>query len=187
MRHGHQEKGPNFLQASVGFGGSCLPKDLQTLVTQFEELGAKAEILSAVSRVNRSQPTRLIELAKRRLGSLEGKRIAVLGLAFKPGVDDIRNSPALEVIYQLLQVKAQVKAYDPRAMSKAKQIFAQRIEYGMSAAQTISDSDCILILTEWEEFRNEDLYRGKVVIDGRRALDPQRAKQQCSHYEGLYW
>ena len=179
--------GDKFLNAGIGYGGSCLPKDIEALIYSFEQLDVNSELIGAVSRVNKAQPSKILTIANRRLGGLSGKTIAVLGLAFKPDVEDIRHSPAIEIIGQLLQEGAHVRAYDPKAIPNTQQIFGQRIQYGQSIAETIHNCDCILLLTEWEEFGNEQLYHGKVVIDGRRALNPHKAQQVCSYYEGVCW
>lgn len=185
---GHDPRiGRSFLNAGIGFGGSCLPKDLEALLHKYEKMGGKPAILSAVHQVNRAQPLRMIEIVIRKLGELRDKKIAVLGLAFKPDTDDIRHAPAVEVIHQLLLQGAQVKAYDPKAMPKMQETSPQGLEYGDSAKDTIEGCDCVLILTEWDEFKDESIYTGKIVIDGRRALDPERAKSICQCYEGVCW
>jgi len=185
---GHDPRiGRSFLNAGIGFGGSCLPKDLEALLHKYEKMGGKPAILSAVHQVNRAQPLRMIEIVIRKLGELRDKKIAVLGLAFKPDTDDIRHAPAVEVIHQLLLQGAQVKAYDPKAMPKMQETFPQGLEYGDSAKDTVEGCDCVLILTEWDEFKDESIYTGKIVIDGRRALDPERAKSICQCYEGVCW
>jgi len=177
----------SFLNAGIGFGGSCLPKDLEMLLSKYEKMGETAAILNAVSQVNKAQPLKMVEITQRRLGELVNKKIAVLGLAFKPNTDDIRHAPAVEIVHQLLQHGAQVKVYDPKAMPKAQEVFSQRIQYGNSVQDTIEECDCILILTEWNEFKDESTYAGKMVIDGRRTLDPEKAKRVCRYYEGICW
>jgi len=185
---GHDPRiGRSFLNAGIGFGGSCLPKDLEALLHKYEKMGGKPAILSAVHQVNRAQPLRMIEIVIRKLGELRDKKIAVLGLAFKPDTDDIRHAPAVEVIHQLLLQGAQVKAYDPKAMPKMQETSPQGLEYGDSAKDTVEGCDCVLILTEWDEFKDESIYSGKLVIDGRRVLDPERAKSICHCYEGVCW
>ena len=179
--------GKEFLRAGIGYGGSCLPKDVEALIYRAIQLDMKPEMLGAVSRVNVAQPFKMLALTQRVLGALHGKKIAVLGLAFKPGVEDTRDSPALEIIDELLMSKALVKVYDPKAMPNTKNVLGHLVEYGASVADTIADCDCVLIVTEWDEFKDESLYKDKVVIDGRRALDPQKARQCCSHYEGICW
>ena len=179
--------GNKFLNAGIGFGGDCLPKDLQALIFRAEELGYKAELLQSVLRVNREQPLRLVEIARKRLGSLENKVITILGLGFKPDTNDVRHAPALKIIPQLLQEGATVKAYDPKAIPNAKRVLYDGIEFCKSSSDAIADSDCILIITDWDEFKDENLYAGRIVIDGRRTLDPEKAGQLCQYYEGVCW
>jgi len=179
--------GRAFLNAGIGFGGSCLPKDLEALLRKYRETGEKAPLLSAVYNTNKSQPLRMVEVARARLGDLKGKRIGVLGLAFKPHTDDIRNAPAVEVIRQLLAQEARVVVYDPKAMPRVRELFHEQVEYEDSVAGAIAECDCILIVTEWSEFKDENLFAGKVVIDGRRALDPDKASLVCQSYDGVCW
>jgi UDPglucose 6-dehydrogenase len=185
---GHDPRiGNTFLDAGIGFGGSCLPKDVNALIHRGRETGYQAVLLESILRINREQPLRLVEVVRQRLGDLKNKVIAVLGLAFKPKTDDIREASTLSVISQLLADGATVKVYDPLAMSNAKQIIPSYVIFCDSTLDAIADSDCIIITTEWDEFRDESLYAGKVVIDGRRALDPEKARQVCQHYEGVCW
>lgn len=178
--------GDKFLNAGIGFGGSCLPKDSEALICQARELNYEAKLLQAVSEVNKEQPLRLIEIARKRLGSLENRVVAVLGLAFKPDTDDIRQAPALTIIGQLLMERAAVKVYDPKVMPKAEQIFSDGVEFCNSASDATAEADCVLIATEWDEFKDESLYTGKLVIDGRRTLNPEKARRLCQ-YEGVCW
>lgn len=179
--------GNKFLNAGIGFGGDCLPKDLETLIFKAEELDYKAEMLQSVLKVNREQALRLVEITRKRLGSLENKVITVLGLGFKPDTNDVRNAPALKIIPQLLQEGATVKVYDPQAMPSAKRVLYDGIEFCNSAADAITGADCILIVTDWDEFKDEKMYTGRIVIDGRRTLNPERARQLCQYYEGVCW
>jgi len=178
--------GKRYLDAGVGFGGSCLPKDLEALLHKYESVGERSPLLAAVYEVNRCQPQRLVEIAQTKLGNLMGRRITVLGLAFKPQTDDIRHAPALEVIALLLRNESLVTVYDPRAMSAVRHYYPD-IVYANSAHEAVDGSDCVMIVTDWPEFKNERLYRGKLVIDGRRSLDPEKAKVACSCYEGVCW
>lgn len=179
--------GDRFLKAGIGFGGSCLPKDLRALVrASTSKLGYSAPLLRAVLEVNETQAIKMVEIAEEKLGDLGGKRVCVLGLAFKPNTDDMREAPSIRVIEALLKKGASVKAYDPRAMESARAVIPPGVEYCSDATQAISDSDCVLILTEWDEFKDEEMYEGKTVIDGRRALDPRRANAVCD-YHGVCW
>jgi UDPglucose 6-dehydrogenase len=180
--------GRSFLNAGVGFGGSCLPKDLETLIHKYQEKGMPSPLLHAVHQVNKRQPQRLVAIVQSQLGDLRGKTLAVLGLAFKPNTDDVRHAPSLEVIDRLLAEGASVVAYDPKAMpATQREVQHERLSYGSSVIDCVSKCGCILILTEWDEFRDEGLYTGKIVIDGRRALDPVKAALVCQHYEGVCW
>jgi len=179
--------GDKFLSAGIGFGGSCLPKDLRALVSASStKLGYPAPLLRAVLDVNETQGLKIVEIAERKLGDLDGKKFAVLGLAFKPNTDDVRDAPALRVVRVLLEKGASVKAYDPEAMENAKAVLPPGVEFCNSAGEAIAESDCVLIMTEWDEFRDESLYKGRIVIDGRRALDPRKAKALCD-YQGVCW
>ena len=184
---GHDPRiGNDFLDAGIGFGGDCLSKDLEALICQAGEINYDAGLLRSVLKVNKEQRLRLIEIATKRMGSLRNKVVAVLGLAFKPNTGDIRHAPALDMITQLLTDGATLKVYDPKAMPSAKQVLSDRIEFCKSAPQAIAGSDCVLIATDWDEFKDESMYVGKLVIDGRRTLNPEKAKGLCQ-YEGVCW
>jgi UDPglucose 6-dehydrogenase len=164
-----------FLDAGAGFGGSCFPKDVKAIVAKAKEIGVEPELLKATLEVNELQPLRLVEMAKDALGRLNGKNIAVLGLAFKPGTDDMREAVSIKVVNALLEEGAKVRAYDPQASETAAAIFGDKITYADSAEKALSKADACLIVTEWPEFNNASLYthmRNKVIIDGRRVLDP---------------
>jgi len=164
-----------FLDAGAGFGGSCFPKDVRALVAKAKEIGVEPKMLKATLEVNDIQPYRLVALAREALGDLKGKRVAVLGLAFKPGTDDMREAPSIAVVDSLLKEGADVVAYDPEALARAKEIFEDRIAYGGSCKEALDQADACVIVTEWPEFSDPQVYRamnGKVVVDGRRVLDP---------------
>jgi UDPglucose 6-dehydrogenase len=185
---GHDHRiGNKFLNAGVGFGGSCLPKDVRALIVKANEANYEAELLQSVLKVNEKQPRRMIDTAREKLGGLEGKAITLLGLSFKPETDDTRETPALPVIHQLLAESARVKVYDPMVKSAVKLPGAEGVTFCRDAAEAIAGADCVMIITEWAEFRDESLYRGKLVIDGRRALDPEKARQICRCYDGIGW
>ena len=178
--------GRKFLNAGAGFGGSCLPKDIEELIDSAKKAGYEPRLLESVRDVNRDQPLSMVAMAEEIIGDLKGKTVAVLGLAFKPHTDDIRDAPSLKVIKLLAEKKARVLAYDPQAMQVAKGTITEVIEYCDSAAQAVDGADCVLVVTEWDEFKRESLYNGKVVIDGRRVLDPARAGKICD-YHGICW
>ena len=170
--------GSKFLNAGIGFGGSCLPKDLRALIGSSEQMGYNPRILQEVLDFNDKQALRLIELLKRHL-TPKGASIGLLGLSFKPGTNDVRDSSAIKIAQALLHEGAVVKAYDPLATENFKRLFPQ-IEY--TSKEDILDCDAILIITEWEEFNNLD-YQGKIVIDGRRILKAKEARI----YDGVCW
>jgi len=178
--------GEHFLSAGIGFGGSCLPKDLKALVHSSRHLGYQPMVLESVLDVNKNQILNMLRMVEERLGNLEGKTICVLGLAFKPNTDDIRNAPALEVIRLLMEKGASVKAYDPLAMPNARSVLPEKVQYCRDAHETVNGCDCILVLTEWDEFKDESLYHEKMVFDGRRVLDPGEARTFCD-YHGICW
>lgn len=171
---------PKFFRSGLGFGGSCFPKDVNALIAHAQSKGIDPGILISVMDMNEEQPRRMIALLKKHLNP-RGRTIGVLGLAFKPDTDDIRESRAIPVINQLMQAGAMVKAYDPVAMVHFKKVFPG-ISYAASAGEVLV-SDAVLIVTEWKEFEALD-YRGKLVIDGRRV---EKARAEASVYEGMCW
>ncbi|ATD69824.1 MULTISPECIES: UDP-glucose dehydrogenase family protein [Gordonia] len=174
--------GRKFLNAGLGFGGGCLPKDIRAFMARAGELGA-AEALSflrEVDNVNMRRRTRMVELAREVCGgSLLGKRISILGAAFKPESDDVRDSPALNVAGQIQLQGASVTVYDPKAMDNSRKLFPT-LDYASSAEEACHSADAVLVLTEWKEFVSLDpirlgnVVRGKTVIDGRMCLEATR-------------
>jgi UDPglucose 6-dehydrogenase len=176
-----------FLDSGLGYGGSCFPKDLRAIIAKGRKEGLRMRLLDAAERINRDQPLRIVEMLKEKMPTLRGKTVAVLGLAFKPGTDDIREAPSLSIVPALLSAGASVKAYDPKAMGNFRREFP-KAEYSMSAGAAIEGADACIILTEWDEFKNlkdEDFNRmkGKVIIEGRKTLDPSKVKR----FEGVCW
>jgi len=171
---------PLFLNAGLGYGGSCFPKDVKALIAYSKSLGYDPKILNAVEEVNATQPLRAVELALEMLGGLKEKRIALLGLAFKPDTDDMREAVSIKIINELLEEGVYVVAYDPKAVRNAKEIFGNRIYYASSEIECIKGTDCCIIVTEWDEFKRlkpEDFIqnmRQACVIDGRRIYDPEK-------------
>jgi len=175
--------GPLFLNAGAGFGGSCFPKDISALISLAKELGENPLLLQSVLTINEQQPHRMVALLEEKVGSVKGKRISILGLAFKDNTDDIRDSRAIPVIQELLQKGAQVVAYDPLAISNMQQIFPT-IEYCTSARETLTGSEGCLVMTEWPEFsrldKEFDLMAHRIIIEGRRILS-------CKDIDGICW
>jgi UDPglucose 6-dehydrogenase len=171
---------PKFFRSGLGFGGSCFPKDVNALIAHATSQGITPRILNAVIATNDDQPGHMVALLKKHL-SPRGSTIGVLGLAFKPDTDDIRESRALPVITRLQKEGATVKCYDPVAMENFKKVCPD-ITYTATASEVL-DSDAVLIVTEWDEFSALD-YTGKLVIDGRRLT---KARKEAAVYEGLCW
>ena len=174
---------PHFLNAGAGFGGSCFPKDVSALIHLAKDAGEDPILLKSVVEVNERQPMRIIELLEKRMGNLTGKKVAVLGLAFKNDTDDARESRSIPVIAELIARGASVKAYDPKANSSMSKIYPA-IDYFESASDALNEADACLVMTEWPEFRKLDkefdLMRAKVIIDARKGLT-------CKDAEGICW
>ncbi|NKS19979.1 nucleotide sugar dehydrogenase [Rhodococcus hoagii] len=190
---GHDARiGRRFLNAGVGFGGGCLPKDIRAFMARAGELGVDQALtfLREVDNINMRRRTSMVELAREACGSLLGARVAVLGAAFKPDSDDVRDSPALNVAGQIQLQGATVNIYDPKAMDNSRALFPT-LNYAGSVREACEDADVVLVLTEWTEFRKlqpEDLaavVRKKVLIDGRNCLDPQVWRSAGWAYRGL--
>jgi UDPglucose 6-dehydrogenase len=170
--------GPRFLDAGLGWGGSCFPKDMKALIAFGEEHGCELELIRAAFEVNQTRPTRVLDFARTKLGSLKGKRAAVLGLSFKPDTDDIRDAVSIPIINQLSAEGASVVVYDPQAMKLAKALFGSRIAYADDAKSCLRNADLAVLVTEWMEFRTlrgqdfVSLMRSPIVFDGRRIYDP---------------
>ena len=169
--------GASFLFPGIGYGGSCFSKDVQALVRSARKSGYGFRILEAVEAVNRSQKRRLFEKMQEALGSLDGKRIAIWGLSFKPRTDDMREAPSITMIEALLEAGAKVMAYDPHAQRAARAIFGSRITLTGRSYDALKGADALGILTEWNEFREPDfsrmrsLMRAPVIFDGRNLFD----------------
>ncbi len=185
--------GSKFLQAGIGFGGGCLPKDIRAFMARSEELGAKQslEFLREIDSINQRARQRVIDLVRLEIGSdLKGKRIAVLGAAFKPDSDDVRDSPALDIAEQIAAAGAVVTVHDPKALGNAKRRSPQ-LTFVDNVETCVKDASCILHLTEWKEYRDLDpvaiLKRVKepVIIDGRNALDRELWEKSGWRFRGL--
>jgi UDPglucose 6-dehydrogenase len=169
-----------FLNAGAGFGGSCFPKDVKAIVNEGVNLGEGMSLLKSVLKINEEQPLKMIELLLKHLNP-ENKTIGVLGLAFKPGTDDIREAPSLIIIDKLLELNADVLVYDPKAINNVKKIYNHKIGYAKSALDLVNKSKAVLIVTDWDEFKKPEMYKGKIVIDGRRV------RTKAKTYEGICW
>ncbi len=178
--------GPHFLNSGAGFGGSCFPKDVKALIGKAHEIGYEPVLLRSVIEVNEKQPSRMVALLKNRLGTIRGKNIAVLGLAFKNDTDDIRESRSIPVIKELLDNGAKITAYDPMANENMKKLFGS-VEYHGCAEDALRGADACLVMTEWDAFRSLDkefdVMKNRIVIDGRHMLTLRKDVE----YIGLCW
>ena len=191
---GHDERiGPKFLGAGLGFGGGCLPKDIRAFMARAGELGADQALtfLREVDAINMRRRIRMVELARDVLGgSFLGKKVAVLGAAFKPDSDDCRDSPALSVAAQIKLQGADVVVTDPAAISNARRLWPE-LQFAATAQEACTRADAVLLLTEWKEYRDLDpaalgaLVRARTVLDGRNALDPVRWRAAGWTYRAL--
>ena len=181
--------GSKFLYPGCGYGGSCFPKDVKALIKTAEKNGYTMRVLKAVEEVNETQKGILFEkLVKLFNGDLNGKQIALWGLAFKPETDDMREAPALVLIEKLLNAGAKVKAYDPIAMTECRRRIGDKIEYASDMYDAVLDADALLLVTEWKEFRLpswgvlKKTMKQPVVIDGRNIYDRNELQEQGFHY-----
>jgi UDPglucose 6-dehydrogenase len=165
--------GRDFLDAGLGFGGSCFPKDVRALIQESERLQYSPTMLKAVLRVNDRQPLVAVEMARSALHTLKGRRIAILGCSFKPDTDDMREARSIIAIRRLLKLGARVILYDPKAMEVARKIFDRRVDYAHSPRECVTGVDCVIVVTEWDEFKRlapSDFahLKRRVIVDGRR-------------------
>src|SRR6266853_2022071 len=180
--------GRDFLNAGIGYGGSCFPKDIAAFIAISDQLGTPFTLLREVQRINEGQKARFLKTIRETLWVLREKRIAVWGLTFKPDTDDIRSSVAIELVEQILREGAHVVAYDPKGMHKARAIKAiADAEFASSALEAVTDAEALIIATDWNEFANVDLavlkdkMRTPIVFDGRNLLDPETMRQFGLH------
>lgn len=180
--------GPLFLDAGLGYGGSCFPKDVKALIAASKAFNYTPGLLESVESVNQIQPLRAVDKCREQLGTLEGKNIAILGLAFKPDTDDMREARVIPIINQLIAEGANVKAYDPVAISRAETIFGDKIRYAASVLDCLKNADCAILVTEWPEFKKltpEDFIQSMkqpMIIDGRRAYNPETFKNKMKYF-----
>ena len=173
-----------YIEAGCGFGGSCFPKDVKALIAHGRQFGQPMKLLSSVIEVNEDQPNRMLEMLAKHIPDLAGRRIAVLGLAFKPGTDDVRESPAIAIIEALLRCGASVQAFDPVAEAEMRRVFNDaRIEYRPTIESAVDAAEAVLLVTRWPEFETlpELLAPEVLLIDGRRML----ARDSVPRYEGI--
>ena len=174
---------PHFLNAGLGWGGSCFPKDLKAFIAYSKKVGYNPALIQTAYETNEDQIKITTQKVKKELGILRGKKIAILGLAFKPNTDDLREARSIRIINQLLKQGVKITAYDPMAMSNAEKILKEKIIYASSAIECLKNADCAIIVTEWEEFKKlkpKDFIqnmRNPILIDGRRFYNPEEYKK----------
>jgi len=178
-----------FLHAGVGYGGSCFPKDVKGLIQIAQENGMRFGILEEVEETNNAQKQSLLRKIQKLVGEdLHGKNIVLWGLAFKPHTDDVREAPALVIIKQLLDRGAIVRAFDPIAQHQAKRVLDDTIDYENDLEDSVKNADCLVIMTEWPEFKVVDLEKIKSkmnqanVVDGRNIFEPEEMKEKGFKY-----
>ncbi len=184
--------GAKFLYAGAGYGGSCFPKDLRAVINTAREAGMSLQVLTAVEAVNQKQKHHMAERLRNHFGGdLGGRKIAVWGLAFKPGTDDVREAPALVLIEDLLAAGARVSATDPVAISPARKILGERVEFLASNYQCAEGADALALVTEWHDYRRPNferlrsLMRTPVIVDGRNAWQPSEVRAAGFTYYGV--
>jgi UDPglucose 6-dehydrogenase len=182
--------GPSFLDAGIGYGGSCFPKDVAALAALAERFDYHPELLHAVMDINRDQRMMVIDKLRECLDELPGRLVGLLGLAFKPNTDDLREAPSIDIAKVLIAAGARVRAYDPAAMERSRALLPD-VEYLGDAYEVAAGADALVVVTEWNEFRHLDLGRIKdsmrrpVVVDGRNIYDPQVMRTMGFTYRGI--
>jgi len=180
---------PLFLRAGAGFGGSCFPKDVKALAAAAKYSKAESKMLSATLEVNEQQPKIIVKMTEERLGKLKNKRIAVLGLAFKPDTDDVRETRSEVVIRDLIEKKANVVGHDPIAMNNFKELID--IPLASDIDEATSDADCVIFMTEWNQYKEINLeqlrknMKGNVIIDGRRIFNKVTVEEAGFDYKTI--
>lgn len=185
--------GPAFLNAGVGYGGSCFPKDVKAIIAIGDQYEYDFTLLRDVEAINKHAMLRTVTKAKNMLSDLKGKTVSILGLAFKPDTDDMRDAPSLVIIPELLSAGATIRAFDPIAQDNAKRLLKDHegIVFAKDAYDAVTGSDLLMVLTEWNEFKEIDLakvkelMKGKYLIDGRNVYDPEIAKSLGFEYKGV--
>jgi UDPglucose 6-dehydrogenase len=184
--------GPKFLFPGLGYGGSCLPKDVKALLKSANDAKAPLTVLQAVETINQEQRKRFYAKVERHFGGkLEGLRVAVWGIAFKPNTDDTREAPVFYILDKLLEAKASVAVYDPEAMEGARQRYGDKVTYAESSYGALQGADALIIATEWNEFRKPDfglmktLMKQPAIFDGRNIYDPRKMRERGFLYHSI--
>ena len=180
---------PLFLRAGAGFGGSCFPKDVKALAAAAKSDNVESKMLEATLEVNELQPQIIVQMAEERLGVLKGKKIAILGLAFKPDTDDVRESRSEIVVKELMDKGAEIVGHDPEAMDNFKELI--EVNTAPSVEETVEKADCVILMTEWKEYTKINLkmlrnrMSGNVIIDGRRVFNPEQIEKAGFDYRAI--
>jgi len=181
--------GTRFLFPGVGYGGSCFPKDIKAMIKTAKDFNCEYKLLKAADETNKEQKQIFIRKILKKFGQdLSGKTFAIWGLAFKPKTNDMREAPAITVIEALISRGAKVVAFDPKATNNAKEIFGNKITYAKNAYEALKNADCMILLTEWNEFRRPDfekmksLMKSPIIFDGRNQYDKKRLKHHGFEY-----
>jgi UDPglucose 6-dehydrogenase len=183
--------GSSFLFPGLGYGGSCFPKDVKALIRMGHDADCALNVVGAVDATNEAQKQVLMPRLEAFLDGLEGKTVAIWGLAFKPRTDDMREAPSLTIIEALLAGGARVQVYDPKAMELAREQLGDRVSYCQRSYDACADADALVVVTEWSEFREPDfgriksLLRRPAIFDGRNIYNPAQLKRMGFHYEGI--
>jgi UDPglucose 6-dehydrogenase len=183
--------GPYFLEAGIGYGGSCFPKDVKALAYMASVHGRHPQLLAATMEINEFQRRTVLLKLREMLGALEGKTIGLLGLAFKPNTDDMRDAPSITIAELLINDGAAVKAYDPVAMEQARRVIPKGVKMARDPYDLVGGCDAVVVVTDWNEFKQLDMSRVKslmkepVIVDGRNIYDPDLMKQLGFHYRGV--
>lgn len=183
--------GRAFLYPGLGYGGSCLPKDVKAMVNIAKKLGYDFKLLKAVNEINNEAAERFVKKTIKMLGEVKNKTIAVWGLSFKPNTDDMREAPSIRILTPLINLGAKIKAYDPEALKNAKKIFGKKISYFQDPYETVKGAEIILIITEWNEFKQINLKKVKklikkpIICDGRNIYNPERLKNLGFLYKSI--
>lgn len=186
--------GSLFLRAGIGYGGSCFPKDIRALTKIGEDLGVNVNLLKEADRINIDRIEVFVEKIKKALWILKDKKFAILGLAFKPETDDVREAPGIKVIRRLLEEGALLRLYDPKAMDNMKELFPEQppqITYTQSLYEAVEEANALLLVTEWDEFKEMDLQKVKkamdnpIIIDGRNVFEPSKLRELGFEYYSI--
>lgn len=183
--------GREFLYPGAGYGGSCLPKDVKALISFSNKAGFNFDILRAVDRINSLARETLVQKTAKMARGIKGKTVAVLGLAFKPNTDDMRDAPSIDIVKLLIKQGAKVRAYDPQAMKNARKVSPKEVDYVKNVYSAVEKAEVLVLLTEWREFQQLDLSKVKklmkepIIVDGRNVYDPEEVRALGFKYIGV--